>query len=243
VSPQAQTLRRGTSPVVGSAPLAATSETRQAALLLHGLPPGDRRWLLQQLSGDERASLQALLAELETLGIPADRALLDEAVSARAAPVPADDLSSPRWDAPGAEREDVSAQLALLESADPRRLGAILRDESPGLIVRLLELREWPWRERLLAQLGAPKRRHVEEQLARRERASSAAAPVPPVALQGQLVSGVLRRLRQGSDERSGDRSVMRSGQRCPRGSMSRERRVSGWLPRLGWFRRLGART
>jgi hypothetical protein len=241
-----QALRRAKPPA--AQPLAVpsiTADTRKAALLLHAMPRGDRQWLLEQLPEAERASLNDLLAELETLGIPADRRLLDEAMApVRSGPsssAPSPFGSSGRADATRGERPDVTGQLRLLEDANPIRLAAVLRDEPPGLIVQLLGLREWPWRERLLAQLGAPKRRQVEERLARRGESATGAA-LAATALREQLVLAVSQRLRQGNDARRGDREFRQRSDVQPPEWMSRARRVSGWVPWLGRFKRGGVR-
>lgn len=60
--------------------------TRRAALTLHALERGDRAWLLGQLGDGQRALLEALLADLESLGIPRDRALIQDAMAAEVPP-------------------------------------------------------------------------------------------------------------------------------------------------------------
>lgn len=62
--------------------------TRRAALTLHALSRADQAWVLQQLSADQRDALTVLLAELETLGIPRDAALVEDALASVAAFVP-----------------------------------------------------------------------------------------------------------------------------------------------------------
>jgi hypothetical protein len=65
--------------------LAETSNgTRRAALTLHALERSDRAWLLGQLSHGQRELLEPLLADLETLGIPRDRGLIQDAMTAEA---------------------------------------------------------------------------------------------------------------------------------------------------------------
>ena len=63
--------------------LAETSMgTRRAALTLHALEQSDRAWLLGQLGPGQRELLAPLLADLESLGIPRDRALIQDALTA-----------------------------------------------------------------------------------------------------------------------------------------------------------------
>ncbi|MBV8636354.1 MAG: hypothetical protein JO002_17820, partial [Burkholderiaceae bacterium] len=54
---------------------------RQSALLLHGLNAADRHWILAQLAEDQRAQLNAFLAELEEIGMPPDRALAESVLA------------------------------------------------------------------------------------------------------------------------------------------------------------------
>lgn len=53
---------------------AARHGERRAALALHAVAPADRRWLLERLDGAQRERLQALLTELDSLGIRFDPA-------------------------------------------------------------------------------------------------------------------------------------------------------------------------
>ncbi|RKP48417.1 hypothetical protein [Trinickia fusca] len=157
---------------------------RKAALLLLALQPADRAWLLEQLPGAERASLLSLLDELNALGIPADRSLVnavlalpaDAALAGAIAPV-----SSP-----------TSPQLRALDRADPARLAAVLRDEPAGLIAQLVRARAWPWRDALLEALGPVKRRQIDDML-KTQRDMPAAHTAP--ALQAALLTTLVARL------------------------------------------------
>lgn len=59
----------------------SASNLRRAALTVHALPPMERDWLLAQLGDAYRASLQDLLAELASLGIPQDPQLVRQALA------------------------------------------------------------------------------------------------------------------------------------------------------------------
>ncbi len=66
--------------------LPSSEGLRRAALTLHALAPEDRDWLLQQLPAAHAQALAPLLEELQMLGIPVDRGLVQAAL-ASAAPV------------------------------------------------------------------------------------------------------------------------------------------------------------
>jgi hypothetical protein len=62
---------------------------RRAALVLHALQPGDRRWLMARLDAADRQRLQLLIDELDALGIDVettDVAALTAAPSPSSAP-------------------------------------------------------------------------------------------------------------------------------------------------------------
>lgn len=180
--------------------------TRQAALLLHAMPAQDRAWLLAQLAPAERSTVEGLLADLEGLRIPADRALLDEAL---AVPPPAPGLAAPerssaepqRSEAVGGEDDpDAAADRSALGKADPARLAALLRSEPAQLVALLLSLGNWPWREALLQRIGAAKRIEVERRLGAGMPGAAHASDDAPVAhcsptLANELIRVVVRRL------------------------------------------------
>ncbi|HEY1398593.1 hypothetical protein [Roseateles sp.] len=53
---------------------------RQAAALIHALAPADRRWAIAQLPAQQRDTVEALLAELTTMGLPRERAIVEAAL-------------------------------------------------------------------------------------------------------------------------------------------------------------------
>ena len=57
-----------------------SAASRQCALALHSLGQEDREWLLGQLPAPRIEQLRPMLAELSMLGIPADPALVREAL-------------------------------------------------------------------------------------------------------------------------------------------------------------------
>jgi hypothetical protein len=211
----------GAPAAVAPPPATVPAQTRRAALLVHALPLSDRDWLLRRLPDGERVALGALIAELESLGIPADPALVGEVVGARPdAPQPA----SPATGAGPATAEDGGARapLAAIERGDPATLATLLRDEPVGLVVRLLALRAWPWREEVLRQLGEILRRQIEERL-ERDDGSAPAGDAP--ALREHLLTSLARRLRDAAE------APASAGRAEP--VRARRSRARGWLGRL----------
>lgn len=221
----------------GQPPRPATdvaSSARRAALLLHALPQPDRAWIVGQLGEQERAVVEILLRELRGLGIPADRALVDEVIAPGRASSPSASPAAAHVAGSPARPDPSSDRLAALAHADPARLAAILRDEPAGLIARLCSIREWPWRHAMLQQLGE-KRRRVAELLAR------ASAPQSPVlsprvrtaasaSLDERLVATLLGRLADLRSERSDE------GLDAP-GRQRSVQAASPWHPSTRWLR------
>jgi hypothetical protein len=112
---------------------------RKAALALSSLAPGDRAWMLARLDDEQRLKLTALLDELRTLGLEADRALSAELCQEPPARTPA--------------------------ATDPRALYAVLEDEPDWMIALVLRVRPGPWREDLLGRLGTERRLGVQHAL------------------------------------------------------------------------------
>jgi len=160
--------------------------TRRAALLLHALSESDRAWLLERLAEAERSALGALLHELEALGIPADGALVAEVVGG----LPG------QGQVPSTPADGPEARGAELARARPEALVAVLCDEPPGLVARVLHLREWPWKAEVLRRLGPAKAERVRALLVSLERS---AAPGAGAALSERLVARLGERL-GGSD-------------------------------------------
>ena len=165
-------------------PVVVASDTRRAALLLHALAAGDRESLLAELPELQRATLRGLLAELDMLGIPADRNLLEEVI---AAPVAASAQGSRTTQD---DSQPMPAPLRALRDAAIADLVEAVRDEPAGLVAHLLSLADWTWREPLLGRLGAARRRQIEECL------SARTAPPPP-AVADALVTALTGRLQR----------------------------------------------
>ncbi len=110
---------------------------RRAALLIHALPDAARSQVLAQLSDEQRAAVQALLAELRAMGIPQDRDWLSLAEQGRGGA--------------GALFRQVDA-LAVADVS--RALGG----QPLATMAAVLGLREWTWRESVLAALAVDQR-------------------------------------------------------------------------------------
>lgn len=111
---------------------------RQSALLLHGLGYADQHWILERLDEDDRSTLEAHLAELKSLGIPA-------------APALAAASSAPRQ----------AGVHGKLMAASAQRMAELLADEPVWLVRHLLALGQWPWRDAYLAALPAARRERI----------------------------------------------------------------------------------
>ena len=193
---------------------------------MHALDRADRLWLLAQLPAVERERLEFMLEELAALGIPADRGVLDEVVSA----APPEEAAPPaaRVDTPH-KPIDSSQQQSALSRLDPAVLVKLLRKEPAGLIARLLASHAWPWRDAVLEQLGPARRREIEELLARFRRQ---VRPRAPERLHEALIEALYSRIADLARLSRPDEAAagMHGGVSPP---------ASGWIATLpGWLRR-----
>jgi hypothetical protein len=118
------------------------SGARQAALVLHGLAPADREWMLARLPEPRQQELGALLEELQSLGLPPDAGLIHEAIG----------------DAPAA-----ASPAANLMQASAEQMHALLAEEPDRLVALLVSSSAWPWKERFFVLLGAARAQRVRE--------------------------------------------------------------------------------
>jgi hypothetical protein len=136
---------------------AGSADFRRAALLLHSMPVDDRHWLLAQLSARDQERLAPLLAELEALGIPADRLLVTDALAA-------------------GPHADTLAHAAIVQ--------ALLR-EPDRLVVALLRCGPWEWQAALFAAFTPARRRSVEAALRAVASADAPAPALRDALIQG----------------------------------------------------------
>ena len=208
---------------------------RRAALTLHALGAADRAWLLAQLPPVQREQLQAMLRELEALGIPASGNLLQDLLGAADAGV------RPEAGASQAARAETSQlgsstgfqqQQAALGRLDAALVARILQSEPAGLIAQLLHIHAWPWRQAVLEQLGLVKRRRVEEFLDGLRRQ---VRPKAPDALHRSLVAAVYRRVVDAADTQEQGALQAQAAQRAaatPASAAGRGVQWPRWLSR-----------
>ncbi len=121
---------------------------RRCALLLHALQAQDRQWLMDQMTPVHRTELEALVCELQALGIPPDRSMARVALTARPS-THGTSLSKP-------------GEAACITGAHEEDLSMVLADEPPGLVAEALRDLEPARRESVLVRLGAARRLSVE---------------------------------------------------------------------------------
>jgi hypothetical protein len=111
---------------------------KQAALVLHGLAPADRDWMLSQLPGDQHHALRLALVELHTLGIPRDAALTQTAAAASRAE-------------PGGDPD-----IEALSRASAEAVARALHGQPTPVVRAVLQMHDWPWGDEVRAQFGIP---------------------------------------------------------------------------------------
>ncbi|BFO56024.1 MULTISPECIES: hypothetical protein [Comamonadaceae] len=144
-----------------SAPSSPAAQARHAALVLHAMAPADRAWVLERMAPSQRDALQALLSELQALGIPPDPAGLDGLGAAAAASIARGPVPSGEAASSGPE----SDPLMALGAPGIALLARAWRAQPPLMVAQALCLRPWPWRATLLEQLPALQRRRVMDLL------------------------------------------------------------------------------
>lgn len=119
---------------------------RHAALLLHAMGPSDRQWLLDALAPERRRRVEPLLQDLRELGLPGDEELLRPVLAAAA----------PR-------EASAVARLESLGAAEAAMLGRALLLEPRPLAARLLAMRDWPWKQAVLASWSPQERGRLSD--------------------------------------------------------------------------------
>ncbi len=149
-------------------------EYRKAALALYPLRRNDRDWLLARLPQAQRASLGALLRELESLGIPRDGfdpSALAEPDAGAADALPAD-------------------MLSLLDEADAIEIRRLLESEPVPVAAGVLSLHRWRWRAAVLRSYPPSARKAIAIGIEAGRRNGL------PDALRAALLAALARRLR-----------------------------------------------
>lgn len=130
---------------------------RRAALALHATENADRAWLLAQISPKERPALDRMLKDLDTLGLPRDPAMIEELLNRGSASRPAVP------NVPAGNDEG----LSQLRRCAPADLAALLEHEPAALVAHVVALLPLAIRPGVLERVSAPKRRQVQEALAK----------------------------------------------------------------------------
>ncbi|WP_284620588.1 hypothetical protein [Aquabacterium humicola] len=125
------------------------NDQHRAALALHAASADDRAWVLTQLAAGQREPLQALLDELESLGIP--RETLQGAPAA-----------APAAAADGHEAAAAQTPIERLRRASAASMHAVLGGEPAGLTAAVLSLGPFAWRDECLALLPLQLRTAIE---------------------------------------------------------------------------------
>jgi flagellar motor switch protein FliG len=118
----------------------AVARTRQAALLVHGLPESTRARVLARLSAQERAQVEPLLAELASMGIP--------------------NLHFEEATLPRAERE-IAKPIERVSELETSQVLHALQKCTPATIAQILRIADWPWKALVLSGLGHARRANV----------------------------------------------------------------------------------
>jgi hypothetical protein len=95
---------------------------RRAALVLHALQPGDRRWLMARLDAADRQRLQLLIDELDALGIDVETTDVAALTAAPSPPPPEPDWPARLPDEPGWVRNLLQGGAPALAPAARRAL-------------------------------------------------------------------------------------------------------------------------
>ena len=151
-----------------------TKNARQAALMLHAMPPQDCAWLLRNLPTAQSAQLEVLLEDLRSLGILADPTFLAQVqkMPATAFPPSRDTSSESRQPAVHTSASSLDDSAQRLESARVDILAAILKSEPAVLVALLLSMRNWSWHDELLEAMSMSQRLAVRRCLGIRENRS-----------------------------------------------------------------------
>lgn len=143
--------------------MTVSSGVRRTALLLHTLQPADRAALLEQFDADEQLVLQTLLQELSELGIPRDKSLLDETMAGLPAALNLSAGAATTTTAASLRAEvGMEALIAWLDRVSAQQISALLNDESPELIARILACHGWSWSVGVVEQFEPLKRRQIK---------------------------------------------------------------------------------
>lgn len=187
----------------------ADAGLRHTASLIHAMEPQDRLWALSQLPPLTRAPVEVLLDELEAIGMPRQREVIDQ-VLAHALVTPA---------AAGSPEAHIEQWV---RQHGPSALAERLTQEPAPLAARLLSLRPWAWRAEVVRALPNPLRQDVASDLQRVGEEGEGTAPEEE------------RLLRLWAARLSADGESLATGEGVALGAAAAARPLaSGWIQRL----------
>ncbi len=167
---------------------------RKAALVVHSLPPGDQKWLLDRLPVQNQEKLSSLLDELKSLGIP-KQGLADSL------------LVSPEKNTP---KELPPVELELVINAHDEEISSILIGEPVSVLAAILSVHRWPWHHAVVCNYSDEQQKEISSlvELIRRK-------GLPPVTCQIVVLSiaNLLSEFRNRIEE-EGSRSALTSSRR-----------------------------
>lgn len=127
---------------------------RMAALYLHGLEESDRDWLLNSLSTNERYLLNEKLLELTELGIPQGTAWLPEIT-----------IDQANKDEESKEKLESQDLIDAVNAANHETVFKLLDNLPVELVVLILNLNVWSWRQTYISKQYLKKRKAILQAL------------------------------------------------------------------------------
>lgn len=126
---------------------------KKTALRIHSLSEKDRKWILNALPNSQRESVEEMLAQLERLSVPKNEAWLDFEPNTQGV-VEKTNLTD----------GDLLLMVDLFNVSQVR----VVLDEMPeSLVLAVLAMHDWHWREQYLSKLKMRFRSHYENGIKR----------------------------------------------------------------------------
>jgi hypothetical protein len=180
--------------------MTSTALQRRAALVLHALDDADQHQILAALHLPQRQSIELLLKELRTLGIPTDPSLVDEVLGVTATSIGMEASQPSAFNSlsnAAPTNHSFDATSSMVHSMGHARLARELSDEPPLIVATLIHGAAWA--EALLALMPPLNRRRVQTII----QSWQTQEKRPPTALKEAAQRAFQAHLRQGckSDE------------------------------------------
>lgn len=107
---------------------------QKIALMVHSLHPEDRHWLMRKLGDEQTGLLKPMLDELAMLGIPSDKQMIESFFCEEST------TSDSKTNHLGS-----TSFMSKLDKLGAEEIFAVLCDEAPEFVARVLEIRNWRW--------------------------------------------------------------------------------------------------